>query len=49
MTVRFQLTSISVSEGDGSATFTLDISGPVDPASTTTVYLTAVDGTAGNT
>ena len=48
MGVGFQLTSISVSEGDGSATFTLDISGPVDSTSTTTVYLTAFGGTAGS-
>ena len=50
MAVDFQITSVSVSEGDGSVTFTLDIIGPVDPTSTTTVYLDASDdGTAGNT
>ena len=40
-------TTISVSEDDGLVTFTLDISGPVDPASVTTVYLTVSSGTAG--
>ena len=40
-------TTISVSEDDGLVTFTLDISGPVDPASVTTVYLTVSGGTAG--
>ena len=49
MAVGFQAnsTTISVSEDDGLVTFTLDISGPVDPASVTTVYFTVSDGTAG--
>ena len=49
MAVSFQAnsTTISVSEDDGLVTFTLDISGPVDPASVTTVYFTVSDGTAG--
>ena len=48
--VGFQLasTEVTVSEDVGSATFTLDISGPVDPASTTTVYFSVFGGTAGN-
>ena len=40
--------SMSVSENDGSVTFTLDINGTVDPGSTTTIYLTASSNTAGN-
>ena len=46
MAAGFQLnsTTISVSEGDGLVTFTLDISGPVDPASITIVYLTVFAG-----
>ena len=40
-------TTISVSEDNGLVTFTLDISGPVDPTSVTTVYLTAFGGNAG--
>ena len=49
MGVGFQAnsTTISVSEDDGLVTFTLEISGPVDPASVTTVYLTVSNDTAG--
>ena len=49
MAVSFQANStiISVSENDGLVTFTLDISGSVDPASVTTVYFTVSDSTAG--
>ena len=44
--VNFQLTSISVIEDTAQAiTFTLDINGQ-DANSTTTVYLTASDGSA---
>ena len=48
MAVGFQAnsTTISVSEDDGLVTFTLDITGSVDPASVTTVYLSVVDDTA---
>ena len=47
--VGFQANSaaISVSEDDGLVTFTLDIIGPVDPASVTTVYLSVLSDTAG--
>ena len=49
MAVGFQAnsTTISVSEDDGLVTFTLDISGKVDPASVTTVYFTVSKSTAG--
>lgn len=40
-------TILLVSEDDGSVTFTLDINGPVDPTSITTVHLTVLSGTAG--
>ena len=44
--VNFQITSISVTEGiTAQVDFTIDISGQ-DSSSTTTVYLTALDGTA---
>ena len=48
MAVGFQAnsTTISVSEDDGLVTFTLDITGSVDPARVTTVFLTVVDDTA---
>ena len=48
MTVGFQAnsTTILVSEDDGLVTFTLDITGSVDPASVTTVYLTVIDNAA---
>ena len=48
MAVGFQAnsTTISVSEDDGLVTFTLDITGSVDPTSVTTVFLTVIDSSA---
>ena len=48
MAVGFQAnsTTILVSEDDGLVTFTLDITGSVDPTSVTTVFLTVINGTA---
>ena len=40
-------TLLLASEDNGSVTFTLDINGPVDPTSITTVHLTVFDDTAG--
>ena len=44
--VNFQATSLSVPESDNSITFTLEISGDIDPASTTTVHISAFDDSA---